>query len=395
MDPVSGGPCQGIRNLNKAMEEKGIYREVACLDDPGSSFLGSDPFITHALGPTKSAWQYSPRLLPWLTKNINRFDIVIINGIWLYHVFAASRALRMLKRNRNANESIKIPKLFIMPHGMLDPYFQKAPDRKLKAFRNWLYWKLIESKNINQASGLLFTCQTELQLAAQSFSIYKPNKEINVGYGVEDAPLYTEEMKKAFLEKCPGLIERPFFLFLSRIHSKKGVDHLVTAYIQLFLQNKVRRGYKFPVLVIAGPGMETSYGKGLEDLIARFPEVQSSILFPGMLTGQAKWGALYGCEAFVLPSHQENFGIAVVEALACKKAVLISNQINIWREIITDGGGIVKDDTLDGTRALLNCWIRLTAEEKLIMAQKGRASFERNFAVAPAADRFIEALKTA
>jgi len=397
MNPLSGGPCQGIRNLNKVMGEKGIYREVVCLDDPASQFLGSDPFIIHALGPSKSAWQYSPKLLPWLIGNINRFDIIIINGIWLYHVFAASKALRMLKRKKIPvkNDSNKTPQLFIMPHGMLDPYFQKAPDRKLKAFRNWLYWKLVESKNIKQASGLLFTCEVELQLAAQSFSVYKPNKEINVGYGVEDAPSFNVEMKKAFLEKCPGLNEQSYFLFLSRIHSKKGVDNLIIAYIQLFMQNKAQQSYPLPMLVIAGPGMETSYGKSLEHLILRFPAVRSSILFPGMLTGQAKWGALYGCEAFVLPSHQENFGIAVVEALACKKPVLISNQINIWREIVADDGGIVKDDTLNGTIKLLNCWIHLAAEEKLTMAQNARRSFEKNFAIAPAADRFIEALKTA
>ena len=394
MNPLSGGPCQGIRNLNKAMEDKGIHREVVCLDDPKSSYLGSDSFIIHALGPCKSAWQYSPKLFPWLIGNLCRFDIIIVNGIWLYHVFAASKAIRIVKRKRILfkNDTNKIPRLFIMPHGMLDPYFQKAPDRKLKAFRNWIYWKLVESKNIREASGLLFTCAVEQQLASKSFSIYKPKREINVGYGVEDAPLYNAEMKKAFLEKCSGLKE-PYFLFLSRIHPKKGVDNLINAYIQLFQQNKGQKKCRLPLLVIAGPGMETPYGRSLEHLISKFPEVCSSILFPGMLTGAAKWGALYGCEAFVLPSHQENFGIAVVEALACKKPVLISNQINIWKEIMTDNGGIVKDDTLTGAIELLKQWIHLPIEEKLMMGLNARNSFEKNFAILPAANRFIEALE--
>ncbi len=396
MDPKSGGPCQGIRNLNRVMEEKGIYREVVSLDDPDASFLRSDPFTIHPLGPSKSSWQYSAKLFPWLLANISRFDIVIINGIWLYHVYAATKAIRRIKNQKFAiaNDSKKTPRLFIMPHGMLDPYFQKAPDRKLKAIRNWLYWKFIESKNISEASGLLFTCAVEQQLASKSFSVYKPKREINVGYGVEDVPLYTTEMKKAFLEKCAGLKE-PYFLFLSRIHPKKGVDNLINAYIQLFRQNKNQKNCRLPHLVIAGPGMETAYGKSLKQLISKFPSAKSSILFPGMLTGQAKWGALYGCEAFVLPSHQENFGIAVVEALACKKPVLISNQINIWREIITDDGGIVKDDTLSGTLELLNDWIQLSLEEKLMMGLNARDSFEKNFAILSAANRFIEALETA
>ena len=56
-----------------------------------------------------------------------------------------------------------------------------------------------------------------------------------------------------------------------------------------------------------------------------------------MLTGNLKWGAFAAADAFMLPSHQENFGIAVVEALACGIPVLISNKINIWREIVDDG----------------------------------------------------------
>jgi glycosyltransferase involved in cell wall biosynthesis len=77
-----------------------------------------------------------------------------------------------------------------------------------------------------------------------------------------------------------------------------------------------------------------------------------------MLEGDAKWGAFYGCEAFVLPSHQENFGISVVEALACDKPVLISSKVNIWREISEDNAGIVEEDTLEGVRRLLRLYLK-------------------------------------
>ncbi|WP_239692104.1 glycosyltransferase [Hymenobacter coccineus] len=112
-----------------------------------------------------------------------------------------------------------------------------------------------------------------------------------------------------------------------------------------------------------------------------------------MLTGAAKWGAFYGAAAFVLPSHQENFGIAVVEALACGKPVLISNQINIWREIEAAGAGFVADDTPAGTRSLLARWAQLPPEEQEAMSQRARASFERYFAVGPATDRLLAALQ--
>ena len=114
-------------------------------------------------------------------------------------------------------------------------------------------------------------------------------------------------------------------------------------------------------LVIAGPDEE-----GLKpELLSLASEagVSDRVHFPGMLQGDAKWGAFYAAEAFVLPSHQENFGVAVAEALACGTPVLISNQVNIWREIAEDGVGLVEDDDLAGTMRLLERWRDLPPEE--------------------------------
>ena len=77
-----------------------------------------------------------------------------------------------------------------------------------------------------------------------------------------------------------------------------------------------------------------------------------------MLQGDAKWGAFYAAEVFALPSHQENFGVAVAEALACGTPVLISNKVNIWQEIAEDGVGLVEEDDLEGTTRLLERWRR-------------------------------------
>jgi glycosyltransferase involved in cell wall biosynthesis len=84
---------------------------------------------------------------------------------------------------------------------------------------------------------------------------------------------------------------------------------------------------------------------------------------PHRLRKSEKWGVLYGCEAFVLPSHQENFGIAVVEALACGKPVLISDQVNIWREIVEDGAGIAEADTEEGVVKLLKKFLNARRDE--------------------------------
>jgi glycosyltransferase involved in cell wall biosynthesis len=83
-----------------------------------------------------------------------------------------------------------------------------------------------------------------------------------------------------------------------------------------------------------------------------------------MVTGDAKWGAFFGAEAFILPSHQENFGIAVAEALACGKPVLLADKVNIAEEIADDGAGLMELDTPEGTLRLLQGWISMTVQER-------------------------------
>ncbi|MEO6639327.1 MAG: glycosyltransferase, partial [Ferruginibacter sp.] len=315
MDPSSGGPCQGLRNIIPELEKLGIQNEVVCLDDPSAEFLCKDTFTIHAIGPAKNPWRYSAGMVPWLVDNLPRFDVVIIHALWLYHGYALNKALRQIK-NRSS-EKIKLPRIYVMPHGMLDPYFQKTETRKLKALRNWAYWKFIESKVVNNSDGLLFTCESELLLAREPFKPYHPKKEINIGYGVVAPPAFQEQMREAFLEKCPEIRGEHFILFLSRIHEKKGIDHLLKAYEKIKERqpkepaNNHRES--LPKLVIAGPGLDTPYGKQMQLLVELTPSLRESVFFPDMLTGPAKWGAFYASEAFILPSHQENFGIAVVE----------------------------------------------------------------------------------
>ena len=400
MNPSSGGPCRGIRNIIPELEKLGIYNEVVCLDAPLHNFLEKDGFTITSLGPSKGAWQYSPKLIPWLLDNLSRFDVVIVHALWLYHGYAFYKAFKKYKKLHNGmGRELNYPKFFVMPHGMLDPYFQQASERKIKAMRNWAYWKLIESKLVNNADGLLFTCKMELLLAREPFRPYHPKQEINIGYGVEPPPPFETTMCSAFHEKCPQVKDQPFILFLSRIHEKKGIDHLIEAYgnvLDNMQGHKKSVGGKpsFPKLVIAGPGLETPYGKKMQQLVSESGTLQESVFFPGMLTGNAKWGAFYLSEAFILPSHQENFGIAVVEALACGKPVLISNQVNIWREIIEVGGGVVEEDTTAGTQKLLEAWLRISCKEKKVMGDQALSSYINNFSIIHAAKRFSQLVVT-
>lgn len=380
MDPSIGGPCQGIRNSIPELLKLGVYNEVTCLDSPDAKYLGQDSFVINAIGPGKGPWKYCSALIPWILNNYNRFDKIIIHGLWQYHSYAVNRAIKTLKKQL-PNE--KIPMVYVMPHGMLDPWFQRASGRKLKAIRNWIFWKLIEGDVINEADGILFTCQEELKLAREPFQPYSPKQELNVSYGIHSPPYYSKTMDTAFKEKCPGIDNSPYILFLSRIDIKKGVDLLIKSYIKLKSE-----GMALPKLVIAGPGMDTGYGKKLLQLASGEPD----IIFPGMLSGDFKWGAFYGCEAFILPSHQENFGIAVVEALACGKPVLISNQVNIWNEIFNGNAGLIASDTLEGTSELLTNWIKLPDDTKVDMGNSAKTVYIQHFSIIEAAKKLANTL---
>ncbi|WP_461051688.1 glycosyltransferase [Spirosoma arcticum] len=405
IDPERGGVSQAVRTMISGLDREGVSNEVVSLDPPDAPFLANDPFHVHALGPRKGQWGYNPGLVSWLVENASQYTVILLHGLWLYPGYAAYKAIRMCKRKQPNGTH---PRFFVMPHGMLDPWFQRASGRKTKALRNWVYWKLIERKVVAEADGLLFTCEAELQLAREPFRPYQPKSEQVVGLGVDEPPAYLPAMREAFLERCPELANTPYFLFLSRIHEKKGVDLLIRSYSKLAQKYSVAesgayskkgsevsvlsRRMNMPKLVIAGPGLDTPYGQEMQQLASRLQDGTTSIFFPGMLTDNAKWGAFYGCEAFVLPSHQENFGIAVVEALACEKPVLISDQVNIWQEIETAGAGLVAADSLEGTEQLLDDWMNLSDDEKQTIRQQTLKLYRQYYAVEPAAKSMIDAI---
>ena len=112
-----------------------------------------------------------------------------------------------------------------------------------------------------------------------------------------------------------------------------------------------------------------------------------------MIKDDLKWGAYYSAEAFILPSHQENFGIVVAEALSCSLPVLISNKINIWNEIEQDNAGIVVEDTVAGTVDLFTRWHDMDDETKAKMRRNAKQCFINRFEIKKAAMSLLEAIK--
>jgi glycosyltransferase involved in cell wall biosynthesis len=299
----------------------------------------------------------SPALLEWLQKNVTRFDGVVINSIWTYPSVAASKAARG-----------KVPYV-VFTHGMLDPYFKRK--YPLKHLKKYLYWP-IQYPVLRDAERVLFTSPLERDLAPQSFW---PNnwKSLVVPYGTGEPAFEPEKQTAAFYEVLPALGGRRYMLFLSRIHEKKGCDLLVQAFAN------VAKVHPDIDLVIAGPDQEGLVAK-LQQM-TRDLGIEARVHWPGMLIGDAKYGAMRNSEAFILPSHQENFGVVVAESLACGRPVLISNQVNIWPEIEEEAVGLVAPDTLEGTEELLRKWLAMPIEKQQEMAAKALPVFRRRYSM--------------
>jgi glycosyltransferase involved in cell wall biosynthesis len=358
INPAAGGPTEAIRMIIR-YRPPGYEAEVATLDSPDAPFLGEFTFPVHALGNKKKFW-YSPKLIPWLKANRDRFDGIIVHGLWEFTGLAALVAVAGHKP------------FLVFTHGMLDPYFRRR--YPLKHVKKWIYWLLVQYWVLRSASRVMFTTELERDLATKSFWLWHWNPMV-VSYGADPQLPDIETLAPALYELCPTLrtedAGRSYLLFLSRIHPKKGCDLLLRAFVA------VADAHPELHLIMAGPDA-TGLLKELQT-ITEEAGLSDRVHWPGMLKGDAKWGAFALCDAFVLPSHQENFGIAVAESLACGRPVLISDQVNIAPEIVEDGCGLVEPDTLDGTRRLLERWLALTPEEREAMGRRARDTFARRY----------------
>lgn len=375
LDPRTGGVAEAVRQFAGALTRAGHRNAVATVDAPGEPFLEGLPFAVHPLGPSRGSYQFAPKLAAWLYDQGagGRWDAVITHGLWQHHGLAAWRAFRRSRTPR-----------YVFPHGMLDPWFKRTYPRK--HLKKWLYWPWAEYRLLRAARAVFFTCEEERRLARGSFWLYRVNERI-ASLGIEEPPDGAKRQREAFLDRFPELRGQRLILFLGRLVVKKGCDSLLRSFAGLAPRPADLR------LVMAGPADDQSPGfmAGLR-ADADFP---ADAVFPGMLTGDLKWGALRSAEVFILPSHQENFGLAVVEALACGVPVLISDKVNLWREIEADGAGFVAPDTLAGTRQLLARWLALPAEERAAMGQRARACFERRFQIDQAAAALVEQIQAA
>lgn len=371
LDRSTGGVVQALLSFSQALMRAGHEVEIVSLDLPNSPWLEAIGIKSHALGANRSIYGYSARLLPWLREEGGRFDCAIVNGIWQYHSFAAWR--------RYAGSRIPY---YVLPQGMLDPWFKRA--YPLKHLKKWLYWPWAEYRVLRDARGVVFTAEEERLEARKSFWLYCCRENISP-LGVEAPDIDLASAREDFFNGFPELRGQRCLLFLGRLHEKKGCELLLEAFAAL--RNSGRADQSLH-LVLAGPCTDPGY----HDCLKRLARSTSAVTFTGMLAGSRKWGAFSAADAFILPSHQENFGIAVAEALACGTPVLISNRINIWREIAADQAAYVEDDNLAGTTRLIERWVDTGPEARAAMKENARQCFARHFEINRATDSLLKVL---
>lgn len=370
VDPVGGGPVEGIKQLALATCALHEHRVVS-IDSPSAPFLREFPLPITPLGPG-SVLGYSRKLTAWMRTHATDFDCVMIHGLWRFISFGSWLALR---RRRTTPYVVVV-------HGMLDPWFKrKFP---LKHLKKWLFWPWTEYRVLKDAAAVIYSCEQERLRARESFWLYRAKEA--VAPNIVTGPTGNAAIqRKLFLETYPDTAGKRNFLFLGRLHPIKGCELLLKAF------SETTQLVPNLHLIMAGPA-STGYARSLKNQAARLG-IDNLITWTGMLGEDMKWGAFHTAEAFVLPSHVESFGISVAEALACGVPVLISDQVKIWPGIARDHAGMVESDTLDGTRRLLRRWIAVSEIERMQMRRRARSCFSSQFAPAGSAEQLFRVLR--
>ena len=337
LSPALGGPTQVALKIVKAIRNQGIDAEIVTtnygdrsgvLDVPVNQrveYQGVPVWFLAAFPLPFKEYIFSAALTKWLWQNIDNYDILDNHYLFSYAPTCAAAIARWRK----------IP-YTVRTQGQLTPWALKQSFCKKR-----LYTALIERVNLSQAAAIHCTTDQEAK-DLRNFGIDTPT--ITLPLGVERPQ--TISAAKFQLHQQYGIpVEREIILFLSRLHHKKRPDLLIDALSEAIARNSDCH------LIMAGIG-ETSYVNYLQKLVEE-KQLGDRISWTGFVTGKQKDLLLRGSDIFALPSHSENFGIAVAEAMAAGLPVVISPGVQIAPEIATAEAGLVVQYKQELTDALV------------------------------------------
>lgn len=357
--PSFGGPAFVALTLHDAWREGGHEATLLCAaDGPSDVVRWSAGGDTVGVGPGRfGMFMHSPALGDWLHRHAGGYDAIVVHGLWQHHGIAVRRAAR------RAN----VPFVTFV-HGSLDPWFRRT--YPLKHLKKQLYWWLAEGWNVHGAAALVFTCERERRLAHGMFRPYRMN-EVVMPIGIADPMALAPQEPSAFHGRFPGLRSKRLVLFLGRVHRVKGLEVLVRAFARVAPSDDRLH------LVIAGPEVDDTAARAREVLATA--RLEDRVTWTGMLEGDLKWSAYRAAELFCLPSHSENFGLVVAEALGLGLPVLVSDRVNIHEEILGARAGLIVEDTVASTVDGLRRWLALTDDERARLRERARDCFAAHF----------------
>ena len=322
----AGGPSQAIFPMCRALREQGIGVLLASTDEGiDTKDHAADQAVNYNEVPTiffpaqmGGSFKYSRPFSAWLAGNVSRFDVVHIHAVFNHACIAAASACR----------KSRVPYI-VRPLGTLDPWSMNQ-----KSFRKKVFWQAGIKKMLSEAAAIHYTTGAEQKAVESTLGL---DHGCVVPLGIE-VDLFDRTLAETKLtEHFPELAGRPYVLVLSRLHPKKGLEVLQDAFLSLMQEEK----FKQVRLVLAGEGKE-SYEQFLKSRIQGHCAA-GSIVFPGWLAGERKDVALQNATLLALPSRQENFGVCVMESLACGVPVMVSPQVNLSQQIETAGAGWIAE----------------------------------------------------
>lgn len=319
-----GGPAKVCAEMCHALVESGhtvsIYTTnldypSGVLNVPIGVACNTDGYSITYFPTVNASYKLSLGMLQSIKRTIQDFDVVHIHGVYRFPQAVAAYYAR----------KYSIPYI-IRPHGSLDPFlFNNSKNRLVKRIYEWL----VCQRDWDNASAIHFTSHDEMQLV-EPLHIKAPG--FVVPNGLDLTNFYDLPKRGEFRAKY-GLGNKILVLHFGRLNFKKGLDILVKAF------GKFARQREDAVLVMAGPDND-NFGNKVKAW-CREEGIESKVLFTGMLKGKLKLEVLRDADIFSLPSYSENFGMAVVEAMAAGLPVVISDKVNIYNCVQQARAGIV------------------------------------------------------
>jgi glycosyltransferase involved in cell wall biosynthesis len=303
---------------------------------------------------------YSRRLAHALSERIRDYDIVHLHGLMLFPVLAAGYNCR----------AAGVPYV-LSPYGLLDPFTY----RKSRVLKD-IYLALFARRDLNNAATIHFMTKGELEGAA-SFGMRAPTAVIELGIHPEN---YRQTSTGDFGSRYPATVGKRLIVYLGRISYSKGLDLLARAF------GRVARSHPDAHLVFVGPDHE-GYGSVVRQILGE-EGASDRATFTGMISDPEKIDALCAANVFVLPSYVEGFGLAMVEAMACGRPVVITSGSHMKDAVEDAEAGLVVDVSVDGLERAL---IRLLDDPQLCatMGRNGRSLVEAQFSWDRVAERTL------